>query len=859
MSGPLAPTSWVRPQPGFLRRVLSRVCTLNFGSKLIVFTTLLTALVISSAFLSLSIEIKRSTRRLLVSELGRSQKMFLDLQDRSLSELLWASALITQSPTLRAAMETYRLESAGGDGARADLLATIQNEVEKIVSGLDRDLLLVTDDRGRVLAVSERLGARPGVGQDLSSIPVLRGTLDSSAPIGPQNFAVLRFENQHFLVGCVPIVLQDFPVGALVLGDSLDRSFVPDLLRSFDGRIVVAVEGQVINSTLGQTATREFGLRGTDLEQAQVEHQAATLRLGEEDYVVAPQTLGFDEGGRTVRLYLLQSLTRALEQPHRAWLRTLLIQATLAVSLGALLAWGTSRSILRPLRNFVSFMRVVAETGDYSRRFEASKPRSGVRDRVRGRPRPDERRPVQAAEHTSDELGLLANTFNGMIGAIEERELALRQAHDSLASQVEERTRELRQEASGRRDAERQLRQAQKMEAVGRLAGGVAHDFNNLLTVICGYSETMLERLRAGDPLRSNVEEIRKAGERAASLTRQLLAFSRKQVLELKVLDLNAVVGSMQKMLDRLIGEDVHLVTDLDPKLGRVKADPGQLEQVIMNLAVNARDAMPRGGRLSIETQDAYLDEAYAETHVGAEAGPFVMLAMSDNGCGMDAETLNRIFEPFFTTKEIGVGTGLGLSTVFGIVKQSGGYISAYSEPGRGTSFKIYLPRVEEAAEAVAVSDSSAAVPKGSGTILLVEDEAVLRQLARDILTSSGYTVLQAPHGGEALLLCERHRGPIDLILTDVIMPHMNGRELYERLAARRPGTKVLYMSGYTGDAIAHQGVLDPGTAFIQKPFALRALLQKVREVLEGQRDTEEPVSAPPDVGAPAERPQIVP
>ncbi len=386
------------------------------------------------------------------------------------------------------------------------------------------------------------------------------------------------------------------------------------------------------------------------------------------------------------------------------------------------------------------------------------------------------------------------------------------------------------------RQMEAQLRQAQKMEAMGRLAGGVAHDFNNLLTVITGRSELLLGRLGDGNPLARDVDLILKTGHRAAALTRQLLAFSRKQVLVPRVLELNSVVANLEKMLRRLIGEDVELITVPGASLGRVKADPGQIEQVIMNLAVNARDAMPLGGRLTIETANVDLDEAHARAHAGTRPGSYVMLRASDTGCGMDADTVSRIFEPFFTTKGPDRGTGLGLSTVYGIVKQSDGDVSVESELGRGTTFRIYLPRVEEAVSAVEAAPARAGPSRGSETILLVEDEAGVRELAREILRMNGYTVLEAADGGEGLRIGERHAGPIHLLMTDVVMPRMGGRELAQRLARRRPDMRVLYMSGYTDDATLPHGVIEADTAFLQKPFAAGTLARKVREVLDAPR-----------------------
>ncbi|MBF8259935.1 MAG: PAS domain S-box-containing protein, partial [Actinobacteria bacterium] len=385
------------------------------------------------------------------------------------------------------------------------------------------------------------------------------------------------------------------------------------------------------------------------------------------------------------------------------------------------------------------------------------------------------------------------------------------------------------------RRMEEQLRQSQKMEAVGRLAGGVAHDFNNLLTAISGYSDLLLHRLPDYSTLRRDVEEIRKAGDRAAALTRQLLAFSRRQVLQPKVLDLNTVVTNMGQMLRRLIGEDIELSTDLSPSLSRVKADPGQIEQVIVNLAVNARDAMPDGGRITIATADADLSPAYAAAHPGVRPGPHVLLSVADTGHGMSDETQAHLFEPFFTTKERGKGTGLGLATVYGIVQQSGGHLRVHSAADRGSAFLIYLPRVETSEVDAQTADRSLlSYPSpGTETILLAEDEEVVRRLAREILSGNGYKVLEAGNGREALLLSEAHRGEIHLLLTDVVMPKMSGRELTERIRLQRPDLRILYMSGYTDDAILRHGVLEDGIPFLQKPFTPEELTRKVREVLD--------------------------
>ena len=391
----------------------------------------------------------------------------------------------------------------------------------------------------------------------------------------------------------------------------------------------------------------------------------------------------------------------------------------------------------------------------------------------------------------------------------------------------------LANDVTERRRLEEQFRQTQRMEAVGQLAGGVAHDFNNLLTVITGYCELLVHSLADRAPDLRRVQEVHRAALRAASLTRQLLAFSRKQVLELRVLDLNEVVQGMAPMLSRLLGEHVQLNTPPAPHLGHVKADPGQIEQIVMNLAINARDAMPDGGTLNIELADVELDEAPRGVDAALRSGPHVMLAVSDTGCGMDAATRARIFEPFFTTKEVGKGTGLGLATVYGIVQQSDSAIQVESEPGRGATFRIYLPRVEPIADAVEVAPTPAQAASGQETVLVVEDEEVVRALEVEVLAGHGYHVLVAGDAQEALAIEARCEGPIALLVTDVVMPGRSGRELAQEFVRRRPGTRVLYLSGYVNDAFVGGGLLEAGTWFLQKPFSPEALARKVRDVLD--------------------------
>ncbi|MGA7575860.1 MAG: PAS domain S-box protein [Terriglobales bacterium] len=400
----------------------------------------------------------------------------------------------------------------------------------------------------------------------------------------------------------------------------------------------------------------------------------------------------------------------------------------------------------------------------------------------------------------------------------------------SLSDEPEEVLELIAEDITDRRQLEEQLRQAQKMDAVGRLAGGVAHDFNNLLMVINGYTEVLLEQLEAGSPMHHKVQSIQEAADRAATLTRQLLAFSRKQLLELKVVDVNAVVGDMERLLRPLIGENIELVTRLSKETGHTRADAGQLEQVIMNLVVNAKDAMPEGGKLTVQSSEVTVSQD--SEHRFIQPGRYAVISVSDTGHGMDKETQSRIFEPFFTTKDKGKGTGLGLSTVYGIVKQSNGYVFAKSQPGKGTTFHVYLPRVEDSTEELSPAKSQPNEAGGCETVLLVEDEDSVRELVRVTLASRGYKVLEAENGECGLRIAEEHPENIDILITDVVMPGIGGRELAKTLLSLRPGISVLYLSGYTEDAVVAPGALGPGSAFLQKPFTLQNLAKKVREVL---------------------------
>ena len=480
--------------------------------------------------------------------------------------------------------------------------------------------------------------------------------------------------------------------------------------------------------------------------------------------------------------------------------------------------------ITRPINTLVQLMGIISQDKNYS---------------------------LRAPVLQNDELGSMAEGFNDMLEQIQIRDRELEGHRQHLEEQVGVRTADLakansqlEKELADRRQAEiektfleEQLRQSQKMEAIGRLAGGVAHDFNNILTIIQGYSELAALKLQQGEQVGEAIDQIIKAGERASDLTRQLLAFSRRQMLEMKVIDLNILLKDLDKMLRRILGEDIEVVHSLAEDLGKIKTDPGQIEQVILNLTVNARDAMPYGGKLLIETDNVELDKTYAQTHAGVQAGPYVRLSVTDTGAGMPPEVKDRIFEPFFTTKELGKGTGLGLSTIYGIVKQSGGNIWVYSEENLGTTFKIYLPRIDQTAESNGFLNHPQELPKGSETILVAEDEEEVGKIIRKTLQTCGYEVLLAADGREAIRLVQEYPNEsIQLLITDVVMPGMSGRELRDHLLTLRPEMKVIFMSGYTDDAVIHHGVLRKEMHFIQKPFPMNALAQKVREILDGSR-----------------------
>jgi signal transduction histidine kinase/ActR/RegA family two-component response regulator len=783
---------------------------LGLQAKLVVASTLATALVVGLAFVGLRLETRRLTEGLYVDALARSERTIAALQSERMQDLLWTAGLVATNPTLRAAMETYRDESAAGhEATRAQLLTTVQRAVENGLASLDHDLLLVTGPDGRVIAAAARGAAAPGVGLDLSDVPAVKTAIDPNATVGPRANALLEIHGEPFQVGCTPIELDGYPIGALVVGDRLAGTFVERLAAAFDGSVVVATPQTIVASTFrGRLTAADLPVgQGAALAGA----TESTIEVGGETLAFAALPLGTDSGGRPVVLYLLDSVTQRLAPAEAATRGQFLLYGSLVVLLVGVAAATLSRRFLRPLGDFVEFVRSVAGSRDYSVRFDS---------RAAG-----------------PEIETLNDSYDSLIASLEreraelvKRSTELAQANEALWSQMQERERI----QHALEESEKQLRQSQKLEAVGTLAGGVAHDFNNLLTVIIGHSQLMFDEMDSADPRQKDLTEIRAAADRAAALTRQLLAFSRKQVLKPKTVDVVTVVQGMDSLLRRLIGEDIDLRVGLPPDPAWVLADPSQLEQVLLNLAVNARDAMPHGGRLAIEV--GVIPASLSPAITAQEGLGLVELVVRDTGVGMDDWTRERVFEPFFSTKGPGKGTGLGLSTVYGIVEQSGGQITIESAPARGAVFRVRLPEVAPATtEAEVALAPAAAGPGGTETILLVEDEADVRRLAARALVRSGYVVLEAAGGVEALEICRRHRGPIDLVLTDVIMPGLNGNEVYARLVEIRPQARALFMSGYPADIVANRGLLSPRTGFLQKPFTPAALVQQVRLALDGQ------------------------
>jgi signal transduction histidine kinase/ActR/RegA family two-component response regulator len=791
--------------------IASRLRRRSLSVKLAALGAVVMAGVVALAFWVLSIEIRGNTRDVYARQLARNQHTLEQLQAQEAAQLIFAASLITQTPSFQYDLSIYRVERNSLGKARTDLVNTLEGELQTRMRRVDADLLLVTDDSGRVFASADRRGASMPRGTSLLSLPAVRRVLDPRAPADSGELAVLRTNAAHVEVAAYPLVQDGVTLGALLLGRRLDSAFVASARAASDADVVLTSGDSVLSASDPAFAAPDAATR---LDAAAAAGSGATARFGNEDFIIAAVPLGESQNGRPVRLWMLQPLTRRVAALMRPLLANFVLYGALAVLLAAVGAALVARNVLRPFHGFVRHMRSGAAAEQRQGRFDA--------------------------EHEALEVRTLNESFNQLMDSLtgkrrelEERTADLVAANVVLTDEISERIRI----EQALRDSEAQLRQSQKLEAIGTLAGGIAHDFNNLITVISGYTELALMRAEPGSAAADDLRQVVDASDRAATLTHQLLAFSRKQVLQPTVLDLGDVVDGIVPMLRRIIGEHINLEIEADTPLGRIRADRGQLEQVLLNLAINARDAMPSGGVLTIATRNVVPAESIARdtrraaaTAAVLSASRGVALVVRDTGIGMPDEVRERIFEPFFTTKEPGKGTGLGLSTVYGIVNQSGGVIEVDSVLDGGTAFTITLP----AAESVAVGEGTTVVegdlPRGTEAVLIVEDAEDVRILARRTLEERGYVVYVARNAHEALEIAGARS--VDVLLTDIVMPKTSGPQLVSMFAASHPLPLVIYMSGYADDALA-QYELDPSAVFLRKPFTPAVLARTIREALD--------------------------
>ncbi|MBI4456941.1 MAG: response regulator [Acidobacteria bacterium] len=707
-------------------------------------TTLLLALVAAMLFL-VNYQAEQFVNNGITADLEQSRERIKSVEEQRLASLRLTAGLVASFPNLKALLAT-------DVPTIRDFLVTYQQR------NLSADLLIVLDSAGRVIARTDTL--------EPVSLPDVKVRWIGPLLAGQSATGVLDTGNSVYHAAAMPAEAGGTIFGFVIAGARLDNVFAR-VLRDFSESEVIILGNRVLGSTI-PAASLPWQ---SDQKWKTADGTTGTKRpinIGGENYVA--MTTGLDAKAKMWPLVvMLKSHDRAVEPYRRirTGLLLLLLLATLAAIMGSAVL---AHTLTAPIAKLVEGTRKVA-AGNLDFRLDIDR---------------------------RDEIGLLAQSFNTMIGE--------------------------------RKRLEEQFRQSQKMEAIGRLAGAVAHDFNNLLTAITGYGQMVLSRLNTDDPLHSDVAEILKAADRGSTLTRQLLTFSRRQVVVPKMLDLNFVVRDMEKLLRRLIRANIQLVTTLDPALGQVKADPGQIEQILLNLVVNAADAMPEGGKLTLETANVSTDGS-SQGLFGLGPGRYVILAVKDTGTGMNEEVRSHLFEPFFTTKEKGKGTGLGLATVYGIVQQSNGHIKVESELGRGSTFIIYLPRLDQTVETAEGRKTCNEESGGWETVLVVEDEPAPRELARRALEAKGYKVLEASSGKEAMALCAQHTGPLHLMITDIVMPEMSGPQLAEQIALLRPNTKVLFMSGYT-DSVGH-GKATIASAFLKKPFTADSLGQKVREILD--------------------------
>jgi signal transduction histidine kinase/ActR/RegA family two-component response regulator len=790
---------------------------MSLSAKLAILGAVVTAAVVGVAFWALGVEIRANTRDVLTAQLARNQRTLQHSQVRDAQQLLFAASLIGATPRFEAAVSTFRMESNGGGARRVDLVKTVEEELRNSLRSVEADLLVATDDSGRVFAAADRFGSPMRSGTSLLSLAAVRHAVDPNAPADTGAMAVLRTDSGFVEVAVYPMVQDGFTLGSLVVGRRLDAAFISGASATADAAVVLTAGGRIAAASEPALETRSTAAA---LVTSETRDGARTIRVGPEEYVVAPVMLGETQDRAMVHLWMLQPLTRrvsALTTPLR---RDFLLYGALAVFVAAFGAASVARGVLKPFHRFVFYMRSGAAAEQRQGRFDAA----------------DEALEVRTL---NDSFNSLMDSLAARRRELEERGAELVAANVVLTDEVSERARV----EQALRESQAQLRQSQKLEAIGTLAGGIAHDFNNLITVISGYTQLALMRADQASPEAEDLRQVVEASDRAANLTHQLLAFSRKQVLQPTVLDLSEVVSGIAPMLRRIIGEHIVLQIASDRPLSRVRADRGQVEQVILNLAVNARDAMPNGGTLTIGA--ANVGDAVTTLDEGERLSTRgVSLTVRDTGMGMSAETRERAFEPFFTTKEPGKGTGLGLSTVYGIVNQSGGTISVTSEPDAGTVFIIVLPAAEMMAVADVTPVEQLGLPTGSETVLIVEDAEDVRILARRTLAERGYTVLVARNADEALEIAAVRR--IDLLLTDIVMPRTSGPQLVHRYLATHPATTVMYMSGYADEALSQYEV-DPATVFLRKPFTPAVLARTVRRALDAAQGVSTDVGSAAD------------
>ena len=682
---------------------------------------------------------------------------------------------IAQTPLLKAVMDISEVD-----------YKTVYHTAHDLYEAIDANLMLLVDTRGRLLTDASRMEYS---GSNMKGMAGVSEGLQGAAYDG-----IWNYRNELYQIALTPIVIDEQILGLLVLGDRLDAAMAAAMRQSTGKDVLILHDGAVVAQSWENLPravdAAELGALVELLRDPALAARPFRIALGGKERLAIAVPFTEIEG----YVVLSRGLNELQKEIDLFELSMLGIGAA-ATLIAVLFSLWFSAWMSRPISALSKAAEEVG-AGRLGRRVET---------------------------FAADELGLLARTFNSMVERIAER-----------TSDLEQEIAERRRAEAERTELEEQLRQSQKLEAIGMLAGGLAHDFNNLLTVVMGYSELLLEEMEEDNPQRQSIKEINRAGERCSNLVRQLLAFSRRQLLQPRVCALNELVDDMEKMLLRLIGKDIELKTDYNPDAGLVYIDPGQIEQVVMNLVVNARDAMPDGGRVLIETAPLVVDADDGVLPPDMRPGPYARVAVSDTGIGMDAQTREYIFEPFFTTVDRNRGTGLSLSTVYGIIKQSGGHIQVQSEPGLGTRFEVLLPQVSGQVEREARVRAAPELLRGSETILLVEDDVLVLNLMRQILRQYGYSVIEADNGHEGLQASARHEGAIELLITDVVMPQLGGPELAQQLKETRVGMKVLFISGYVDEAVFRRSKLEPGEVLMQKPFMPEALVGKVREILDG-------------------------